>query len=86
MKQILLIGSLLMLVSSCEKAAVTSVFATVFLKNANKPLADLETEVVVIDENSQTNAQSTEVRLNPRLGSQSVQLTKVTLKTQYIQA
>ena len=46
MKQILLIGSLLMLVSSCEKAAVISVFATVFLKNANKPLADLETEVV----------------------------------------
>ena len=54
MKQILLISSLLMLVSGCEKAAVTSVFATVFLKNANKPLADLETEVVVIDENSQS--------------------------------
>ena len=56
MKQILLIGSLLMLVSSCEKAAVTSVFATVFLKNASKPLADLETEVVVIDENSQSES------------------------------
>ena len=45
-----------MLVSSCEKAAVTSVFATVFLKNANKPLADLETEVLVIDENSQSES------------------------------
>ena len=56
MKQILLIGSLLMLVSGCEKAAVTSVFATVFLKNANKPLADLETEVVVIGENSQSES------------------------------
>ena len=56
MKQILLIGSILMLVSSCEKAAVISVFATVFLKNANKPLADLETEVVVIDENSQSES------------------------------
>ena len=56
MKQILLIGSLLMLVSSCEKADVTSVFATVFLKNANKPLADLETEVVVIDENLQSES------------------------------
>jgi len=56
MKQILLIGSLLMLVSNCEKPAVTSVFATVFLKNANKPLSDLETEVVVIDENSQSES------------------------------
>ena len=42
-----------MLVSSCEKAAVTSVFATVFLKNANKPLADLETEVDIVEENTQ---------------------------------
>ena len=56
MKQVLLVVSLLMLVGSCEKAAVTSVFATVFLKNANKPLADLETEVVVIDENSQSES------------------------------
>ena len=65
MKQILLIGSLLMLVSSCEKAAVTSVFATVFLKNANKPLADLETEVAVIDENSQSESIKVEnIRVN----------------------
>ena len=56
MKQILLIGSLLMLVSSCEKAAVTTVFATVFLKNSNNPLDDLETEMVVIDENSQSES------------------------------
>ena len=27
-----------------------------FLKNANKPLADLETEVVVIDEDSQSES------------------------------
>jgi len=65
MKQILLIGSILMLVSSCEKAAVISVFATVFSKNANKPLADLETEVVVIDENSQSESIKVEnIRVN----------------------
>ena len=34
----------------------------------------------------QAYAQSTEVRLNPRLVSQSVQFAKVTLKTQYFQA
>ena len=53
MKQILLISSLLMLVSSCEKAAVTAVFATVFLKEANEPLADEEPEVDVAEENTQ---------------------------------
>ena len=56
MKQILLIVSLLMLVGSCEKAAITAVLSTVFLKEANKPLVDLETEVVVIDENSQSES------------------------------
>ena len=53
MKQILLIVSLLMLVGSCEKAAITAVLSTVFLKEANKPLADLETEVDIVEENTQ---------------------------------
>ena len=53
MKQILLIVSLLMLVSSCEKAAMTAVLATVFLKEANEPLADAEPEVGVVEENTQ---------------------------------
>ena len=53
MKQILLIGPLLMLVSSCEKAAMTAVLATVFLKEANAPLADEETGVEAAEENTQ---------------------------------
>ena len=53
MKQILLIGSLLMLVSSCEQAAITAVLSTVFLNEANKPLADEETGVEPAEENTQ---------------------------------
>ena len=53
MKQILLVVSLLMLVSSCEKAAMTAVLATVFLKEANEPLADEEPNVDVVEENTQ---------------------------------
>ena len=53
MKHILLIVSLLMLVSSCEKAAMTAVLATVFLEEANKPLADEEPEADVVEENTQ---------------------------------
>ena len=53
MKQILLVVSLLMLVSSCEKAAMTAVLATVFLKEANEPLADEEPKVDVVEENTQ---------------------------------
>lgn len=53
MKQILLVVSLLMLVSSCEKAAITAVLSIVFLKEANEPLADLEPEVDIVEENTQ---------------------------------
>ena len=41
--------------------------------------------ITAYDAAAWARAQPTEVRLNPRLVSQFVQLAKVTLKTQYIQ-